>query len=88
MTHHIKTAYGDSDLTYHSDPSDPLQGGGHGNAAIPPIWVALSIIILKVLALFEPEAPIVAIFSSIIISFAAILYVDDTDVFFTKSEDE
>ena len=32
-------AYGDKDQYYKCNPSDPLQGVGQVNPAVPPIWV-------------------------------------------------
>ena len=49
MTHRIRTGYGDSDRHYGNDTNEPLQGGGQGNGAFLPLWLAISCILLSVL---------------------------------------
>ena len=50
MTHHIRTAFGDSDATYGNDPSKPpLQGMLQGNGASGAAWAAVSTLIVNVM---------------------------------------
>ncbi|HEY9815753.1 MAG TPA: hypothetical protein V6D20_08135, partial [Candidatus Obscuribacterales bacterium] len=42
MTHHVRTAFGDSEITYGNDPfRPPLQGLLQGNGAAGPGWTAI-----------------------------------------------
>ena len=88
MRHYIRTAYGDSDNFYGGDPTRPLQGGGQGSPAAPPMWIALTIIVLNMLTSYEPGVTVVFAISATILTFSAILYVDDTDLFTLKKDDE
>ena len=81
MRNHIRTAYGDSMTYYTGSIEEPLQGGGQGNPAAPPMWTALSIIILRVLELYDPGVTIMTSISLAITIYTAIMYVDDTDMF-------
>lgn len=81
MQHHIRTAYGESDSFYSGSEDNPLQGGGQGNPASPPMWTAITIIIVRILAMYTPGTNIVSSISLLTIVFTAILYVDDTDLF-------
>ena len=50
MTHHIRTAFGDSDKTYGNDPTKPpLQGMLQGNGASGAAWLAISTLIVNVM---------------------------------------
>ena len=83
MTHKIRTGYGDSDVQYGNDQESPLQGGGQGNGASLSLWLAISCILLSVL---ESAVTGVHVYSSIslqLLSFIAIIYVDDTDILLT-----
>ena len=88
MRHFIRTAYGDSDQFYGGNDKDLLQGGGQGNPAAPPMWTAISIVILKILATYEPGVIMVASISLVVTIVTAIMYVDDTDIFVMKKERE
>ena len=88
MRHYIRTAYGDSDNYYGGDPACPLQGGGQGSPAAPPMWIALTIIVLKMLSTYEPGVTVIFAISTAILTFSAILYVDDTDLFVLQKNDE
>ena len=81
MKHYIRTAYGDSDTFYQGDEGAPLQGGGQGNPAAAPMWTAVSIVILGVLNQLGFGVNIISAISLTVISFSAILFVDDTDLF-------
>ena len=88
MRHYIRTAYGDSETFYGGDPDRPLQGGGQGSPAAPPMWIALTIIVLRMLSTYEPGVTVLSAISTAILTFSAILYVDDTDLFVLQKEDE
>lgn len=81
MKNYLRTAYGDSDSYYCGDEGRPLQGGGQGNPAAAPMWTAISIVILTVLSKYPDGVQIWSAVSLTLISFTAILFVDDTDLF-------
>ena len=81
MRHFIRTAYGDSDQHYGGNPESPLQGGGQGSPAAPPMWIALTVVLLRIAASHEPGVTLVSAISHMIVAFSAIMYVDDTDLF-------
>ena len=83
MKHKIRTGFGDSDREYGNDHVRPLQGGGQGNGASLPLWVAISCILLTML---EGEVKGVRLRTAITLQclvFIAIMYVDDTDILLT-----
>ena len=82
MRHYIRTAHGDSDDYYTGSKDKPLQGGGQGNASAGPMWLAVSIIILAILSTIPINATIVTAISLQTLVFSAIMYVNDTDLFF------
>ena len=85
MTHRLRTGYGDSEVKYGNDQTNPLQGGGQGNGASLPLWLAISCILLAVL---ESLVTGVHVYSSItltLLKFIAIIYVDDTDILLTDA---
>ena len=88
MKNFVRTAYGDSDTYYGGDLDDLLQGGGQANPATPPMWTAISIVILNILSMYTPGAKIIASISLAITMFSAIMYVDDTDIFVLSDHQE
>lgn len=62
MTHRVRTGYGDLDVQYGNDQETPLHGGGQGNGASLPLWLAMSYILL---AVFESVVNGVHVYSSI-----------------------
>ena len=81
MRNYIRTAYGDSDNYYCGTEDDLLQGGGQGNPSAPPMWTAISIIILRILSSYEAGVVILSSISLASMVLSAILYVDDTGMF-------
>ena len=80
MRHFIRTAHGNSSQYYEGTSSKPLQGGGQGNSAAGPMWVAISIILLSILATVPSNATFLSAISLATITFSAIMYVDDTNL--------
>ena len=83
MERRVRTGYGDANTTYGNYRDKFLQGGGQGNGASLPLWLAISCIILSML---EAEVIGVRIRTAVtlqLISFIAIMYVDDTDIMLT-----
>ena len=79
MKHYIRTAYGDSRECYGNDNINPLQGGGQGNGASMPFFVALTAIIIPILEEQVDGLRILTAISLICISYIVIVYVDDSD---------
>jgi len=79
MRHYIRTAYGDSDFSYGSD-GKILQGSIQGNAAASPMFVAISCVLLNFLESFVQGFHIQTAITLTILTIAAIMYVDDTDL--------
>ena len=88
MRHYIRTAYGDSDRFYGGDMKNPLQGGGQGNPAAPPMWTALTIVFLRILNSLCPGVDICSPISLLSVVFSAVMYVDDCDLFVLANDDE
>ena len=81
MQHYIRTAFGDSDTCYGGDRNNPLQGGGQGNPAAPPMWIALTVILIKMMLDLDPGVSVIAPISLGILTLTLIMYVDDTNIF-------
>ena len=88
MRNYIRTAFGDSTRYFCGTEDDLLQGGGQGNPAAPPMWTAISIIILRILHEYEAGVEIFSSITLIATLFSAIMYVDDTDIFLFGRSDE
>ena len=88
MKHFIRTAYGDSDKHYGGDPNSPLQGGGQGSPAAPPMWLAMTVVLLRIASHHEPGFTLTSSISNLLVAFSAIMYVDDTDLFTMAKQDE
>lgn len=88
MRHYIRTAYGDSETFYDGDKDNLLQGGGQGSPPAPSMWIALTIIVLNMSASYEQGVTVIFAISATILTFSAVLYVDDTDLFTMKKDGE
>lgn len=80
MKHYIRTAYGDSDDFYTGSQDKPLQGGVQGNGAAAPIFIAISCVMLNYFESLMTGFRIQTALSLTILSIAAVMYVDDTDI--------
>ena len=81
MRHHIRTAYGDSKHFYGGQEDDPLQGGGQGNPAAPPMWIAITVILLSIMNSLLPGLEVVAPITLVTAILTVIMYVDDSTIF-------
>ena len=79
MKHQVRTGYGDTDVHYSDDRDNLLQGGGQGNGASLPLFVAISCIQLSVLESAVKGVYLYTAMSLQLLQFIAIMYVDDTD---------
>ena len=80
MKHRVRTAYGDSTRTYGRDRLRPLQGGGQGNGAALPFWIAISCILINMLEAKVKGVHMQTAITLQVLIFIAIMYVDDTDI--------
>ena len=84
MEHHVRTAYGDSELFYDGKPPDlwsvPIQGVRQGNGAGPQIWAVVSTPVLDMLREEGYGVCFKAAISGTRVYFVAYSFVDDTDL--------
>ena len=79
--HHIRTAYGVSELRFGGpDREVPLQGCGQGNGASPTLWAAVSAPIFQMLKTAGLGVTIRSAITSKVTSFIGFAFVDDTDL--------
>ena len=80
MKMHLRTAFGVSSSFYTSD-GQPFQGVVQGNGVSPALWLIISIFLIRYLY----QQKVVSSFSSPISNIsqllAALMYVDDTDLY-------
>ena len=88
MKHYIRTAYGDSSTYYGGKVNDPLQGGGQGNPAAPPMWIALTVILISIMNQLAPGVTIVTPISLLVTTITVIMYVDDSSIFILGRSNE
>ena len=88
MRHHIRTAYGDSKNYYGGVETEPLQGGGQGNPAAPPMWISITIILLSIMNSLLPGIEICSPITLAIATLTVIMYVDDSTIFVLGRENE
>jgi len=81
MTHHIRMAYGDSQMGQnHKDWVDPITGIGQGNGTGPQIWAAVSTILFNIRQEDGMFATIVCMISQQKMDLAGFAFVDDTNL--------
>ena len=80
MQHRVRTGYGDSTFTYGNNKTHPLQGGGQGNGASLPLWLAISCILIAMLEDRVIGVRMQTAISLQILIYISIMYVDDTDI--------
>jgi len=80
MQFYLRTSYGDSDGHYGGNTDNPFQGCCQGNGGAPAAWVAVSTLLVMYLKAQGCEAKFVTAISCVLFSFAALIFVDDTDL--------
>ena len=88
MKDSVWTAHGDSTSHYEGSPTHPLQGGGQGNGAAGPMWIAISIILLNIISTVPINATLIAAILLTTLVVSAIMYVDNTDILITAKNDK
>ena len=83
--HKVRTAYGDSTLTYSSAENHvPLQGIAQGNGCAPTGWVCISTPLINALRAAGYGALLLSALTVSIIAFVCYAFVDDTDLVHTS----
>jgi hypothetical protein len=81
MRHHVRTAFGDSVLTFGGRDTDtPVHGVGQGNGAGPAIWAAVSSPVIEVMRTHGFGTEFVSALSGALVKFVGYAFVDDTDL--------
>ena len=80
MEYHLRTAFGDSNTCYHTQPGNNFNSTGQGSSASPAIWTAVCIVLLKLLQKEGMASAFTSAISAMPTIVAAICYVDDTDL--------
>ena len=80
MKMHLRTAFGVS-TTFYSSDSQPFQGAVQGNGAAPALWLIISIFLIRYLHQQKVVTAITSPISKLCQYLAALLYVDDTDLY-------
>ena len=57
MKHYVRTAHGDLDGYYTGTKTRTLQGGGQGNGAAGPMWIAISIVLISIMSTLPITLP-------------------------------
>ena len=90
MIHRIRTAYGDSELTYGGEEMKEWenypQGILQGNTAGPDIWSALSYVVFEVLHKRGFGCKMITSLSKQLFTLVGFAYVDDCDLIQTGNE--
>jgi hypothetical protein len=79
-THRVRTGFGDSTTSFSPPTVVPFQGCGQGNGAGPPIWVAISSILIAMMASAGFGFTALSALSSELLSAICFCFVDDSDV--------
>jgi hypothetical protein len=88
LTHSVRTAYGDSDLTCGGTDVIPMHGVMQSNGAGPAIWAVVSTPILNMLRTAKVGSFLSTPISKHSIRFVGYSFVDDTDLIQTPRHDK
>ena len=89
MIHKVRTAFGDSQDTYHADNPEyllPVQGTGQGNGAGPSIWSILCSTIFEILHKEGYSSRFCYALSRGVYEICGFAYVDDCDLFYLGND--
>ena len=89
LSHHIRTAYGDSSSSFSGKLwAVPIQGVGQGNGAGPQIWALVSTVVLSMMQSLGHGVAFRASLSGDKVGFVGYSFVDDTDLCITSEPNE
>jgi len=81
LRHHVRTAYGDSDISQGQDSwMEPAVGIGQGNGAGPQIWAAVSTPLLKIMRAKGFVAQIICAMSKLSMELDGLAFVDNMNL--------
>ena len=89
MIHKVRTAFGDSEETYHANNPEyllPVQGTGQGNGAGPTIWSILCSTIFEILHKEGYTSSFCYALSRGLYEICGFAYVDDCDLFYLGND--
>ncbi len=81
MTQYLKTAFGQSDISFGSTHMDPSMGLGQGNQAAPPGFLAVCTLMINVHHNLGHGVTFICAWARDAFTLSAVLYVDDSDLF-------
>ena len=79
-THRVRTGFGDSTTSFSPPTEVPFQGCGQGNGAGPTIWVAISSILISMMASEGYGFQEVTALSAELLSAVCFCFIDDSDL--------
>ena len=81
MKFYLRTSFGDSDDYYGGgEVGLPFQGGCQGNGGAPALWIAISVILIRVLKKHGHVVEWKSAISGVVVMLIGFLFVDDTDL--------
>ncbi len=79
-THRVRTGFGDSQRSFTPPTDVPFQGCGQGNGAGPTMWVAISSILISMMATAGFGLSLLSALSCAVVVANCLSFVDDTDL--------
>ena len=77
----LRTLFGISQHFYSGSDEQPFQGMVQGNGAAPPVWLIISIFLVRYLYSKRVVSHLMIPISGLVVALAALIYVDDTDLY-------
>ncbi len=81
MTWYLKTAFGQSKISFGGTALDPSMGLGQGNGAVPPGFLAVCTLMINVYCNLGHGVTFIGAWAQDAFTLAAVLFVDDSDLF-------
>lgn len=81
MTFYLRTGYGVSQTGYGGSPDDPTYGLGQGNGMAPSGFSSVSALMINSYRRLGHASTFAGAWTGILFAIAAVIYVDDTDLF-------
>ena len=87
MQHHIRTAFGDSEIHYGGDPQEPpSQGILQGNGAGPAGWCAIATVLIEIMKQHDFGYTEWSMIKQRAIAITCFAFVDDTDIIHSNND--
>ncbi len=81
MTWYLKTAFGQSKISFGGTALDPSMGLGQGNGVAPPGFLAVCTLMIDVYRNLGHGVTFIGAWAQDLFTLAAVLFVDDSDLF-------